>query len=85
MAAEHSPLIEVPPKTDVNPDVGLAVLVDQRHLHLVCQPLRKQGAELQPTEPRPEDYDLALHPLSMLRLLSTCSTSELRYEDGRGS
>ncbi len=25
MAAERSPFIEVPPKTDVNPDVGLAV------------------------------------------------------------
>jgi hypothetical protein len=25
MAAERSPTIEVPPKTDVNPDVGLAV------------------------------------------------------------
>jgi hypothetical protein len=25
MAAERSPFIEFPPKTDVNPDVGLAV------------------------------------------------------------
>jgi hypothetical protein len=49
---------------------------DQRHRHLVCQPLRKQGAELQPTEPRTEDHDLALHPLSMLRLLWTCSTND---------
>ena len=44
------------------------VLVDERHLHLVGQPLRKQRAQLQPTEPRPEDHHLALHPLSMLRL-----------------
>ena len=27
MAAERSPFIEVPPKTDVNPDVGLAVFL----------------------------------------------------------
>jgi hypothetical protein len=44
------------------------VLVDERHLHLVGQPLRKKGAQLQPTEPRPEDHHLALHRLSMLQM-----------------
>jgi hypothetical protein len=41
-------------------------LVDQRHLHLIGQPLRKERAQLQPTKPRPEDHHPALHPLSML-------------------
>ncbi len=48
--------------------MNASCLVDQRHLHLIGQPLRKQGAQLQPTEPRPEDHHLALHPLSMLPL-----------------
>jgi hypothetical protein len=33
MAAERSPFIEVPPKTDVNPDVGLAGLVEENSGH----------------------------------------------------